>query len=108
VALRGILHAVAETVTNSLRPTDCVGRLDDETFLAILPECNAIEADHAAARLQNVARHMTVKWWGDEFQVTATIAAVGAERSDTMESLMARVDARMARLAPGASTPAIR
>ena len=33
---------------------------------------------------------MTVKWWGDEFQVTATIAAVGAERSDTMESLMAR------------------
>jgi diguanylate cyclase (GGDEF)-like protein len=108
VALRGILHAVAETVTNSLRPTDCVGRLDDETFLAILPECNAIEADHAAARLQNVARHMTVKWWGDEFQVTATIAAVGAERSDTMESLMARVDARMARLAPAAGTPAIR
>jgi len=49
-----------------------------------------------------------VKWWGDEFQVTATIAAVGAERSDTMESLMARVDARMARLAPGAGTPAIR
>jgi diguanylate cyclase (GGDEF)-like protein/PAS domain S-box-containing protein len=108
VALRGILHAVAETVTNSLRPTDCVGRLDDETFLAILPECNAIEADHAAVRLQNVARHMTVKWWGDEFQVTATIAAVGAERSDTMESLMARVDARMARLAPAAGTPAIR
>ena len=59
-------------------------------------------------RLQNVARHMTVKWWGDEFQVTATIAAVGAERSDTMESLMARVDARMARLAPAAGTPAIR
>ena len=48
-ALREILHAVAETVTNSLRPTDSLGRLDDETFLAILPECNAIEAEHADA-----------------------------------------------------------
>jgi GGDEF domain-containing protein len=101
------LHAVVETITNSLRPTDYVGRLDDETLLAILPECNAIEADHAAARLQNVARHMTVKWWGDEFQVTATIAAVGAERSDTVESMFGRIEARMARYAPAASTPAI-
>jgi PAS domain S-box-containing protein len=107
VALRGILHAVAETITNGLRPTDFVGRLNDDTFLAILPECNAFEADHAAARLQNVARNMTVKWWGDEFQVTAIIAAVGAERCDTMESLIARIDARMAQYAPAACTPAI-
>jgi len=105
VALRGILHAVAETITNSLRPTDCVGRWNDETFLAILPACNTIEADHVAKRLQNVAHEMTVKWWGDEFQVTATIAASGAERSDTIETLIARVEERIVRQTPASTVP---
>jgi len=108
VALRGILHAVAETITNSLRPTDCVGRWNDDTFLVVLPECNAIDADHVSRRLQTVARHMTVKWWGDEFQVTAAIAASGAERADTMETLIARIESRVAQNAPAVSTPAIR
>lgn len=105
VALRGILHAVAETITNTLRPTDCVGRWNDETFLAILPECNPIEAEHVARRLQNVARNMSVKWWGDEFQVTATIVASGAERSDTIETLIARVEARIVQQTPVSSIP---
>ena len=105
VALRGILHAVAETTTNSLRPTDCVGRWNDETFLAILPECHALEAEHVAKRLQKVARNMTVKWWGDEFQVTATIAVSGAERSDTIETLIARLEVRLVRQTPANTVP---
>jgi PAS domain S-box-containing protein/diguanylate cyclase (GGDEF)-like protein len=108
VALRGILHAASETITNGLRPTDCVGRWNDESFLAVLPECHAIDAERVAGRLQKVARNMTVKWWDDEIQVTAAIAAVGAERSDTVESLIGRIENRLARNAPAASTPAIR
>jgi two-component system, cell cycle response regulator len=66
-AVRLILHVVAQTITNSLRPSDYLGRLDDEAFLAILTECNAPEAERSGMRLQNIARNMSVKWWAMNF-----------------------------------------
>jgi len=95
-AIKSVLHVVAQTITNSLRPTDSLGRLDDENFLAILPECNALDAERSGMRLQNVARNMSAKWWGDEFPVTATIATATVERFDTPEGLLARAAARLA------------
>ena len=95
-AVRAILHVVAQTITNSLRPTDYLGRLDDERFLAILTECNALEADRSEMRLQSIARNMSAKWWGDEFRVTATIATASVERSDTAETIIARAAGQLA------------
>jgi len=95
-AIKAILHVVAQTITNSLRPTDSLGRLDDENFIVILPECNALDAERSGMRLQSLARNMSVKWWGDEFPVTATIATAAAEHSDTPDALLARAAARLA------------
>jgi two-component system cell cycle response regulator len=95
-AVRAILHVVAQTITNSLRPSDYLGRLDDEAFLAILTECNAPEAERSGMRLQNIARNMSVKWWGDEFPLTATIAVATVEPFDTVETLIARATNQLA------------
>jgi diguanylate cyclase (GGDEF)-like protein/PAS domain S-box-containing protein len=94
--IKEILRAVAQTITNSLRPTDSLGRLDDENFLAILPECGALDAERSGMRLQSLVTNMKVKWWGDEFPVTVTIATATVERFDTSEVLLARAAARLA------------
>lgn len=95
-AIKAILHVVAQTITKSLRPTDSLGRLDDENFLAILPECGALDAERSGMRLQSLARNMNVKWSGHEFPVAATIATATVERFDTPEVLLARAAARLA------------
>jgi PAS domain S-box-containing protein/diguanylate cyclase (GGDEF)-like protein len=95
-AIREILRVVARTMITNLRPTNSLGRLDDDTFLGVLPECNALEADRLGMRLQAVAGNMQVKWWGDNFPVTATLAIATAERDDTMEVLIRRAETRLA------------
>lgn len=95
-ALREVMHIVALTLENSLRPTDFLGRSEGGGFLGILPECNALEAGRLETRLQARLRHMSVKWWGDEFPVSATAVLATAEFPDTVETLIARGESRFA------------
>lgn len=94
-ALREVIRIVAQTLENSLRPTDFLGRSEGGGFLAILPECNSLDAARLEIRLQGWLRNMSVKWWGDEFPVSATIVLATAESSDTVESLIARGERRL-------------
>jgi PAS domain S-box-containing protein/diguanylate cyclase (GGDEF)-like protein len=95
-AIREILQVVAQTIITSLRPTESLGRLDDETFLGILPECNALDAERLGMRLQTIVNNMRVKWWGDNFPVAAGIAIATVERGDTAEALIRRAESRLA------------
>ncbi|HEY0703856.1 MAG TPA: PAS domain S-box protein [Candidatus Acidoferrales bacterium] len=95
-AIREILQVAAQTIITSLRPTDSLGRLNDDTFLAVLPECNALDAERLGMRLQTIANNMRVKWWGDNFPVAATIAIATVERDDTVEALIRRAESRLA------------
>ena len=93
-ALREVIRIVAQTLENSLRPTDFLGRSEAGGFLGILPECNSLDAARLEIRLQGWLRNMSVKWWGDEFPVSATIGLATAEFPDTVESLIARGESR--------------
>ena len=100
IALKEVLHVVAQTVSSGFRPTDFIGRSDSEGFLAVLPECNPLDAERVCLRVRALLQSVNVRWWGDEFSVQAAIAVATVEPSDDVESLLARVEGRLT-----ASTP---
>jgi diguanylate cyclase (GGDEF)-like protein/PAS domain S-box-containing protein len=91
-AVGAILRAVAQSVGNSLRPTDFWGRLDDRDFLAILPECNVQDVDKVGQRLKKAVGMAEIRWWGDNLSVTASFGGTTIRAGDTEESLLERAE----------------
>jgi diguanylate cyclase len=91
-AVGAILRAVAQSVGNSLRPTDFWGRLDDRDFLAVLPECNAQDVDKVGRRLKKAVGMAEIHWWGDNLSVTASFGGTTIREGDTEESLLERAE----------------
>jgi PAS domain S-box-containing protein/diguanylate cyclase (GGDEF)-like protein len=89
-AVSAILRAVAQTLESSLRPTDFLGHLDDDQFLAILTECTASEIDKVTERLQKMVTYAEIRWWGDEISVTASFGGTSVKPGDTSESMLER------------------
>lgn len=91
-AIAAILRAVAQTVGNSLRPTDYWGRLDDKDFLAILPECSSADVEKVAMRLKRAVGTAEIRWWGDNLSVTASFGGTTVRADDTAETLLERAE----------------
>lgn len=91
-AMHAVHRAVAETVANSLRPTDLLGRWGETEFLVVAAECNRKEVVGVAERLLKLIHRVEVEWWGDLLRVTASIGASSAQDLDTSESLVQRAD----------------
>lgn len=87
-----ILRVVAQTIENSLRPSDLVGRWTEDQFLAILMECKDSEVGSVANRIKKMIDQSEVEWWGDKFSVTATFGAAGTQLEDTPELLVGRAE----------------
>ena len=90
-----VLHVSAQTIENSLRPTDCLGRYGDYRFLAILSECDENELDRVAERLKRMVGSSEIKWWGDEWSVTASMGGTNVRAGDTVESMIERAEAAL-------------
>ncbi len=70
-----VLFQVAQTIKDSLRPNDIVGRYGGDEFLIILPGCDVEEArgvgERVRANLRNIGEAATL---GDDFSVSMGIA----------------------------------
>jgi diguanylate cyclase (GGDEF)-like protein/PAS domain S-box-containing protein len=91
-AIASVLRIVAQTLENSLRPTDFLGRWQENQFLAILMECSATEVGRAAERLRRMVSTSKVEWWGDPVQVTISVGATAMAMGDNTESLVLRAE----------------
>jgi|HubBroStandDraft_6_1064221.scaffolds.fasta_scaffold00815_10 diguanylate cyclase (GGDEF)-like protein/PAS domain S-box-containing protein len=99
------LSVVAQTLQNSLRPTDFLGRYSDALFLAVLTECSGSEIVLAANRLKKMVATSQVKWWGDGIPVTASFGAAYAIPGDKPESILRRAEKTLgASVAAGGNT----
>jgi diguanylate cyclase (GGDEF)-like protein/PAS domain S-box-containing protein len=87
-----LLQVVAHTLENSLRPTDFVGRIDENRFLAILNECTLQDIESAAKRLKKAIASSEIKWWGDKWPVSASFGGAAARSGDTNETLLERAE----------------
>jgi diguanylate cyclase (GGDEF)-like protein len=94
-AVTAIQRAVAQTLGNSLRPTDLLGRLSERTFLAVLTECKANEIESVAKRLTKMVSYTEIKWWGDRVSVTASFGGTASAEGDTVDSIVSRAEAAL-------------
>jgi diguanylate cyclase (GGDEF)-like protein/PAS domain S-box-containing protein len=91
-AIVAILRAVAQTLGNSLRPTDLVGLGTRNQFLVILSECPGSEVKKVAVRLKKMVTYAGIQWWGNEVSVTASYGVATVNSDDTPESLVERAE----------------
>ena len=91
-ALSAALRVVAQTVQANLRPTDFVGHSGENSFLAILTECNAFELSRATERVKNTVNSTNIRWWGDELPLDVTFGGTSVEVGDDEKSIIARAE----------------
>ncbi len=85
-----IQREVAQTLENSLRPTDFLGRFNDYQFLIILMQCSASEVERVADRLRKMVSQTQVEWWGDELPITASFGGTTVKPEDKLPMLLER------------------
>ena len=91
-ALASVLRVVGQTLENSLRPTDFLGRWQENQFLALLMECSVTELPLVAGRLQRMAANSKVEWWGDALKLSVSLGGTTVRTGDTVESLTLRAE----------------
>ena len=91
-----VLKVVGHTLENSVRPTDYLGRIEDNEFVAVLTECDAEEIQATADRLKKMVAASQIHWWGDHWAVTASIGATTVQSDDTSETLLERTEKALA------------
>ena len=94
-AVAALLRTMGQTLELSLRPTDSVGRWQENEFLAVLQECTGEEARKTGDRLRKMAAMAKIEWWGDVLPVTLSIGATEVRTGDTSEAVLERAEAGM-------------
>ena len=90
-----ILRVIAQSVENSLRPTDLVGCWGENQFIAILLQCKESEVAAVGERIRKMIGQAEIEWWGDTFSVTSPVGGAGCRPGDEVESLVARAAASL-------------
>jgi diguanylate cyclase (GGDEF)-like protein/PAS domain S-box-containing protein len=91
-AIASVLRVVGQTIENSLRPTDFIGRWMENEFLTILAECNEAEVKSVGQRVRRMVLQSKVEWWGDSLPLTLSMGATSALPGDTSESMVLRAE----------------
>jgi diguanylate cyclase (GGDEF)-like protein/PAS domain S-box-containing protein len=94
-AVTAVMKVVAQTLANSLRPTDLLGRWTETTFLAIATECNVWEVIKVGDRLRRMVHCAEATWWGDHIRMTASMGGAGAKEEDSAETIVDRAQAAL-------------
>jgi len=101
-----ILRVVAQTMRDSLRPSDFLGRWEEDGFLVILANCGTQGVERAAARIRSVVSCAGLRWWGDELTVSTTVGYSIAQGGDTIDSLLNRAQGSLQQAAAAETGPA--
>ena len=94
-AMAAVLRIAGQTLENSLRPTDFLGRWNENELLAIVTECNSVEMPKVTERVKKMLARAKITWWGDALQVTTCMGATGVQPADTMEEIIGRAEAAL-------------
>jgi two-component system, cell cycle response regulator len=91
-AVTSLIRSAGQTLENSLRPTDFLGRWKENEFLAVLTECSADEVARVGDRLKKMVNQCKVEWWGDVLQVTVSMGATSSRTGDKAEAMLQRAE----------------
>jgi diguanylate cyclase (GGDEF)-like protein/PAS domain S-box-containing protein len=107
-AANSILRVVAQTIENSVRPTDFLGRWADDKFLAILVNCQVSALDSVRERIHQMLASGGIDWWGRELRIAVTVQETTAQSGDTIELLLERVEQAFRQISGAESAAAVR
>jgi PAS domain S-box-containing protein/diguanylate cyclase (GGDEF)-like protein len=95
-AIAAVLRVAGQTLENSLRPTDHLGRWRENEFLAIVMECTHSEISTVGDRLRRMIRGAKIIWWGDSLPITISMGATPAKLDDSVLEAMRRAEGALA------------
>jgi PAS domain S-box-containing protein/diguanylate cyclase (GGDEF)-like protein len=87
-----IALAIAQTLSNSFRPSDFVGRWGEDEFLVILANCGNTGVRSVYERTRKILRSAQIRWWGELLSLPTSMGCTSVELGDTVELLMHRAE----------------
>lgn len=87
-----VLHVIANTLQNTVRPEDCLGAWSQGQLLLVLAAsaCDALQ--RTGDRLRALVSCSGVVWWGDPLPVTISVGGTVAKPDDNIETLISRAE----------------
>jgi diguanylate cyclase (GGDEF)-like protein len=94
-----VIHTVAHTIADQLRPTDLAARYGGEEFVALLPDANREVANTVAERVCNAIRNKEISFKGGAPLpgVTISIGIAEFKAGQSKDALLAAADAALYR-----------
>jgi diguanylate cyclase (GGDEF)-like protein len=90
-----VLKTVARLIMGTVRAHDLVARWEGEEFLVILSQKRESDLKTVAERIRKIVETSAIKIDSETIRVTISLGVTTAQLTDTIESLMARVDSLM-------------
>ena len=87
-----ILRVAAQTIVNSLRPTDYVGRWMTDQFVAILAGCRPASVEAIGDRIGRIVASGGIEWWGEELHLAVTVLKILPRAGEKLEALLERME----------------
>jgi PAS domain S-box-containing protein/diguanylate cyclase (GGDEF)-like protein len=89
-AADALIYVVAQTLAHELGSSINLGRWGEDQFLAVVPDCTAVELEHVAQKLKRVVGVSGINWWGDPLSVVVMVGRAMAEIGEDAQSLLQR------------------
>ena len=91
-ACESVLHVIANTLQNTIRPGDCLGVWSEGRLMLVLASDSPEGLTRAGQRLRALVSCSSVVWWGDPVPVTLSVGATLAVPGDNIESITRRAE----------------
>jgi len=91
-AENSILRVAAQTIVNSLRPSDYVGRWANDQFLAVLSGCRPTSLEAIGDRIGRIVASGGIEWWGEELHLAVSVIKILPQAGENLESLLQRIE----------------
>ncbi|HZQ70887.1 MAG TPA: PAS domain S-box protein [Terriglobales bacterium] len=89
-AADALIYVIAQTLAHELGPSVTLGRWSEDQFLAIVPDCTAVELEQLAQKVKRVVGVSGIDWWGDPLSLVVTVGRAMAEIGEDPQSLLRR------------------
>lgn len=83
---------IAQTLSNSFRPSDFVGRWSDDEFLVLLSNCGSAGVQSVYERSRKLSPSAEIRWWGELLAVPISMGYTSVELGDTIDLLLQRAE----------------
>lgn len=87
-----IALVIAQTLSNSFRPSDFVGRWGEDEFVVILANCGNTGVRSVYERARKILRAAEIRWWGELLSLPTSMGCTSVELGDTVELMLQRAD----------------